>query len=123
MIEKLKRYFSYLPVISNLYDFDYSSVLDIEKYQLTRLRDCINSHKDYYGYEYDVSRINLAIKLLEKYNSYVNSYVNIKNAHRFLNNYQINHISKDLLKEELYNEKIWYLYHKIRVYYMRQWWD
>ena len=37
----LKRWFSYYKILRKVYDFDYSSILMVEKYQIKRVRDSI----------------------------------------------------------------------------------
>lgn len=131
-LDNIKRWFKYYPIVSKIVDFDYSSVLEVEKYQLTVLRNNILKYKSMSSWEYDVSRINLAINLLEKYSQnfvelidgkyQLHIYVNTRNSKRFLKNYVCEQ-DTILHKEYLYKEKIWKLYYKVREKYTREWWD
>lgn len=59
------RWISYFPVLRRVYDFDYSSILEVEKYQITRVRDCITKYQDHMNWERDVQHMNLALRLLD----------------------------------------------------------
>lgn len=153
----LKRWFSYYKVLMNVYDFDHSSILSVEKHQIARVRDDITRFQSYTNWERDVRYINLALKLIDiieedgcsilhggglhfepcgdgtskvvhdpesKWTMPI--YVNTSNSERFCK------IPKDkfkdstigpLMKDHLRIEKAWHLYHKLRVYHMRSWWD
>ncbi len=53
-------------------------------------------------------------------------YVNYKNALRFSNMDPSNYSdpkSGALWQSHLRIEKAWYIYHKLRLYFMRTWWD
>lgn len=153
----LGRWFSYLRPLIGVYDFDPSSILAVERHQITRVRDAIIKYQSHVEWERDVKHMNLALKLLDiieedgcaeligpgfRTEPYKNGlykvidgpnskwvlpiYVNIANSERFCK------ISKDefedpkvgpLMKDTLRIEKAWHLYHKLRVYHMREWWD
>lgn len=146
-IEFLCRWFSYFKILRHAYDFDYASILDVEKHQITRVRNAIIHYQNHVNWEEDVRQMNLALRLLEiierqgeaelvdpscelgKGKWYCPVYVNIRNAGRF-NKYiakQLNEEKddsyKELLKGELYTEKAWNLYYKVRARYTRNWWD
>lgn len=59
------RWFSYFKVLMKVYDFDYSSILVVERYQITRVRDAIIKYQSYVNWERDVQHMNLALKLLD----------------------------------------------------------
>lgn len=59
------RWFSYCKVLREAYDFDYRSILDVERHQLIRVRNTISKYHDYEGWEHDVYWINIALKLFE----------------------------------------------------------
>lgn len=54
-------------------------------------------------------------------------YVNIRNATRFNPKLDMSYFNnskdEDLIKDSLRVEKAWNLYHKLRQYKMRSWWD
>lgn len=57
----LGRWFSYFKVLMKVYDFDYSSILEVERHQITRVRDAIvkyQSHvdKDWNGFKAEFGR-------------------------------------------------------------------
>jgi hypothetical protein len=63
--EGLGRWFSYYKVLRTAYDFDYSSILDVEKYQITRIRNHIDKHGNHVSYKEDVAKMDLALRLLD----------------------------------------------------------
>lgn len=155
--EFLGRWLSYYKVLRRAYDFDFSSILVVEKHQLTRVRNSIIKYHSSINWKNDVHWINIALKLLDIieegggaeligkgliFEPYRDSlyrvvddpdskwilpvYVNTANSKRFTP------IEKEkfedpktgpLMKEHLREEKAWYLYHKLRIYKMRSWWD
>lgn len=155
--EFLGRWFFYYKVLRRAYDFDYSSILVVERYQLTRVRDATIKYQNHVNWERDVYWMNVALKLLdiiedeggvelvgkgfstEPYGDRLYRvvddpdskwvlpvYVNTSNSKRFtpiekekFENPKIGPLMKSYLREE----KAWYLYHKLRTYNMRSWWD
>ena len=157
--ENIGRWFSYFNISRRIYDFDYSSILAVERHQISRVRDSIAHYHNHLHAERDIERLNLALKLLDiikedgcyervgkPYNFVKSSdkedlceleddpesyytipvYVNYKNAMRFckieLSRYTD---SKDgaLWQSHLRVEKAWHIYHTLRLYFMRSWWD
>lgn len=149
-VNNFGRWFSYYKVLRTAYDFDYSSILEVEKHQMIRVRDSIIKADHYKGWEHDVSRINLALKLLDiaedggailvdseliiTNNGYCQSnntwdmpiYVNTKNYKRFLPYFTPERFTDPkvgaLHESDLREQKAWYLYHKLRMYNLRRWW-
>lgn len=153
----LGRWFSYCRVLRTAYDFDYASILDVERHQITRVRDTIAKYQSHVNWKRDVYWMNMALKLLDiieegggakligkgfntepcgnGFHKLVEDpdskwvlpiYVNVTNSQRFTS------IEKEkfedpkigpLMKGHLREEKAWYLYHKLRTYKMRSWWD
>ena len=157
--ENIGRWFSYFNISRRIYDFDYSSILTVERNQISRVRDSIAHYHNHLYAERDIERLNLALRLLDiieedgccervgrpfkfvKSNnkedlyeleddpeSYytIPVYVNYKNAMRFckieLSRYTD---SKDgaMWQSHLRVEKAWHIYHTLRLYFMRSWWD
>ena len=108
----LKRWFSYYKILRKVYDFDYSSILMVEKYQIKRVRDSIIKCQHHVDWKQDVRWMNITIKLLEiveengcavagqtiEVNDILKIhhidyqlpvYVNTRNASRFINKYAI----------------------------------
>lgn len=63
--ENISRWFSYFPVLWKVYDFDYSSILSVERHQIKRVRDSISHYRNHLNWEQDVASMNLALKLLD----------------------------------------------------------
>lgn len=63
--ESLGRWFSYYKVLRRVYDFDYSSIIEVERYQITRVRDAITKYQSHVNWERDVYWMNMALKLLD----------------------------------------------------------
>ena len=153
--ENISRWFSYFPVLWKAYDFDYSSILSVERHQIERVRDSISHFRNHVNWEHDVASMNLALKLLDiieengeaellcdkpfrfKDDGYLeldpdakwkmDRYVNTKNAKRFNPRWDSSKFDDPktgaLMKGHLRVEKAWYLYHKLREYKLRNWWD
>ncbi len=155
----ISRWLSYYNVSRRIYDFDYTSILQVERHQLARVRDSISSYQNHLNAKRDIERLNLALRLLDIIeedgcSEYVGKalefvrrrdnenlyeivqaadsyykipvYVNYKNALRFCNrNLSLFQDSKDgaLWQSHLRVEKAWHLYHKLRLYFLRTWWD
>lgn len=154
--ENIERWFSYFNISRRIYDFDYSSILAVERHQISRVRDSIAHHLNA---ERDIERLNLALKLLDiieedgccervgKPFNFIKSknneelyeieddpdsyytipvYVNYKNAIRFctieLSRYTDSK-SGALWQSHLRVEKAWHIYHTLRLYFMRSWWN
>lgn len=136
LVIDIKRWLKYWKVIRNTYDFDYESILEVEKHQLTQLRNCIAKFKSSMSWKDDDRRMKLALKLLnialEQDNFLLfnnsgyklNVYVNTKNYSRFIKySENFKNIDSDLFKDTLRVEKAWYLYNKLRYYWLKSWWD
>ena len=130
--ERLSRIFNLLPTIWNIYDFDYSSCLELEYKQLLRIRKAMTNPKElkYEGIEHDIHKLDLCIKLLKMVidedsgfydhkSSKFNHYVNLK---RFTKPVFPETMFPEILKEDLYLRKAWRLYNKLRIRYMPHWW-
>lgn len=131
-----KRWWDYRKVVQNIYDFDYSSILEVEYFQLQRVRDCIAKYKSHANADTDLAHMDTMLKLLkqimeddfsEKKNGvYVpKTYTNTRNAYRI-----DKEIAKHLANDKkgvwityLKAEKVWQLYHKMRIQYLRNFWD
>lgn len=61
----ISRWFSYYSICRKIYDFDYSSILEVERYQIERVRDSITKFHNHLNWERDVAEMNLALRLLD----------------------------------------------------------
>ena len=61
----LKRWFSYFRVSFRIYDFDYTSILEIERHQLERVKNSLVNRRKYIDWDRSAKEIELAIKLLD----------------------------------------------------------
>ena len=134
--ERLSRMFNLLPTIWNIYDFDYSSCLELEYKQLLRIKKCMENPGSwaYEGIENDIHKLDICIKLLKMvidddsgfYNDKTrkfNHYVNLKNRKRFIKTDIPEPIlAVGVFKENYYLLKAWHLYNKLRTQYMQHWW-
>ena len=153
--DNISRWVSYFPILWRAHDFDYSSILSVERHQIKRVRDSINHYRNHVNWKQDVASMNLALRLLDiieengeaellcdepfkfKDNGYLElnpdakwkmeRYVNIKNATRFNPKWTYAHFDDPktvaLMKDHLRVEKASQLYHKLRQYKLRTWWD
>lgn len=119
-----------------MYDFDYSSIIEVEYHQLKRVRDSIAKYHNHVNAEYDISRMDIMLRLLDiirneggwhtENGKYVpDSYTNPRNAYRFSK-----HIAEKLPTDDsglwltyLREEKVWSLYNKMHKQYLRNFWD
>ena len=152
----LGRWFSYYKVLKRAYDFDFASILDVERHQIIRVRNAITKYQNHVNWKRDVYWMNIALKLLDIMNDggveligrgfriepsgnglhrvvndpdsewVLSVYVNTSNSKRFIpiekEKFEDTQIGP-LMKSQLREEKAWYLYHKLRTYKMRPWWD
>ena len=61
----IRRWLAYYPVVRKTYDFDYSSLLEIERHQLIKLRDCISKYQNHVNAWRDIRNMNWAIACLD----------------------------------------------------------
>lgn len=135
----------------NTYFWDYGYMLNLEYTYLKNLRETLLKENLYEGVERDCERIQTCLNLLDiirgKKSSVhltsgktdllkdinkslseckweVKRYVNTKNDKRFIN---ISLTPKEKLNplyiDSVYNQKAWYLYHKMKYYWMKGWWS
>lgn len=144
IIDWIGRWFRIFKILKSAYDFDYSSLYILEKYQLRNIANHLSKHNLYEGVEHDVAKIRLAMKLIDimsddfAYLEYIGNKphftktVNMNNWQRFfrynperkaISRLMSNDETIELAKSMIYVEKASYLYYKIRENYTRQWWD
>ena len=128
-----RRWKEYRNLVSKIDDWDYTSILEVERLQMLRVARQIEIDPiKHENWEEDVKWIRLAVKILdtllndtywegEKGKCHLIPYVNTKNYKRFID---VNEefINTEVYKMLLYEEKLWWLYNKIRLYKMRSWW-
>lgn len=126
--------------------FDYSFMLSMERECLSRMLRFFESDEPVAkGSEHAAKWIRISLRLLDLMNdngfseikgSYPDytvkqlKYVNVKNWKRFMPKTFRPDLDNDeqyplkvTLREALYDEKVWHLYNKIRLYNMRYWYD
>lgn len=128
----IKSWFSYYKVLRNCYDFDYDSILSVEKHQIQRVQASIAKYRHHLNYNRDLQNIGRALRLLAaseedilEMNPLTGKYetirkVNARNASRFTNLTLIDSPFKLL---QVYQCKAWYLYNKMRYEHLKEWWD
>lgn len=145
--EQLANLWSYYKLFSKIYD--YSSLLLVERNQIKRLRKRIANHQLSVSREITIQKIDLAISLLDiileetDIIELVNKdeppfddkgdftvgkwrllkYVNTKNAKRFVSEHRakLADEGEEIFIEDLYREKAWKLYYRLREQYTRAW--
>lgn len=151
--DNIRRWLSYYNVIRKTYDFDYTSLLEVELHQLTKLRDCISKYQSSTRSWFKIRNMNWAIAclqiVLEDGCAYSNGepgffeegpdekgyYKLIPNPkHKYIMPIYVNTKNSkrfwegfiknsELNKDYLRIEKAWYLYNKIKKEHLRDWWD
>ena len=61
----IRRWLAYYKVVRKTYDFDYSSLLEIEHHQLIKLRDYISKYHSHVNAWRDIRNMNWAVSCLE----------------------------------------------------------
>ena len=59
------RWLSYFNVCRNVEDWDYTSILAVERHQIERVRDSIAHYHNHLNADRDIERLNLALRLLD----------------------------------------------------------
>lgn len=129
-------WFSYFKPCRKVYDFSADSILEIELHQLKRTLRSIKKYHYHEDSNYNIQKIELTLKILEKiidnelpydfskHKCNKEFYININNYKRFIPNISIDNIKNtDFLKVCLYEKKLWYIYNKLRYYYLLDWWE
>ena len=125
-----QRVKEYRNLARKIYDWDYCYALEVEKLQLRRMYEYLEKENLYEGVENDVRWMKLAYKILSMYinqtwwsidfsvkpKKYITPYVNTRNAKRFFKHWNNNDefYNRDCMKVDVYEQKLWNLYHKIR---------
>lgn len=133
MLENLTRWINYYPILNKIYDFDYSSVLEVEKYQLQRLCNYIEKYGIHLNKQCDINHIKTMIKILDliltddwwdiKDKKYILPYTNLKNGNRFVKYFDELDNSSGIWSVQVRQEKLWNLYNKMHQQYLRNFWD
>lgn len=134
-----QRIKEYRNLVRKIYDWDFCYILEVERLQLERTYKCLEKESiDYDNKQNNIRWMKIASKILDMYlksdwwsidfsvkpHKYKVPYVNVKNANRFFKNWsEIHPDIKDYMKVDLYEQKLWNLYHKIRLYFMQSWWS
>lgn len=148
-----KKLGSWYHIIKDIEDWDYAYCLDLEYHYLIRLRNYILKNKRFEGYDRACERMQTLINMIdmlrngtmaidskELYNPIgkdglwdsdaivwkANRHINTRNASRFVNDTILKCLENedgDFWKEDVYQEKLWTLYHKYRETWLRTFWD
>lgn len=115
--------------------WDWEYMLDLEKAKLETMLKYFKKSQIVEDWKIIVRDIKLAIKLIDLikdegmsntewvgHELVDNNVVNRRNAKRFLNE-SIMNSDYPFRNSYLKTEKVWNLYHKLRLYRMRSWWD
>lgn len=63
----IKNIIKWSPTLWNDRDWDHSYIFEVLKFKIEQTSKYINKHKRYEGYERDVERMNLCVRLINKY--------------------------------------------------------
>jgi hypothetical protein len=120
--QRLKIWFSYWKVTKNVYDFDYIGILEVERHQIKRTLDCISKYQSHQNADRDIFWMKTAISILDFILGYRDMpyYVNTRNYKRYVKD---RFWIEEVFKYDVYNQKCWYLYNKIRKEHLLEWWD
>ena len=117
--------------VSNFEPFDYGFMLNNERTMLRKMYDFFTKESVLCDKDDIARHIRLAINLLNIVLAYddplimdeasftITVYVNTRNATRFLRC----NVGHPMLQNELRKEKAWYLYNRLRYYYLQNIWE
>lgn len=127
------KYKSVVKAATKFEPWDYEFILDMERAALEKMRDYIRDKSIHVNNIRDSERINLIIRLLDIFTARNSDwlkvkkgiiYVNTKNKYRYFRKDKLSEKYFDLISEiSLREEKAWYLYCKMREYWLRTFWD
>ena len=143
------RMWEYRKVVGYSHDWDYGYLLDMVRYQLSRMQAYTSARGMHVDFETDASRMQTAIHLLDIISetdpSYIRNeipdisrdvyrlenpcYINTRNASRFIPKFDQlydNNTSEEsivFLRASLRIEKAWKLFFAFCEHNMRDWWD
>lgn len=123
--KEVKRWIKFFIKTNAYYNYDWAFMLYIEKEKLSQCIKFYTIYGCHVNNDRIISRMQLAIRLLDIViddDVFFEGYINPKNIDRFfpkdaLSIYEIN------ILPSLRIQKAWYLYNKLRYYYMKEWWD
>lgn len=138
-----KRQKSWIKFIKTNEDWDFMYLLEVERKKIQEIRDCIKRNNRFESNDYCVSRMDLAIRLLDiiiEDSLDFTGYVNDRNIERFFSSAMVNYLRKSIEKgtddvmghscdirkwayNDIRKQKAWKLYYKIREFHTRSWWD
>lgn len=120
-----KNYRSWRKLFRKDYDFDFAFMLYIEKRKLQNMMKYFIKSNYTENNDIIVRDLKLCIYLLNIIlNDDYTHYINLKNGSRFFNKFKLEFINTyPEYKYTLGCAKAWHLYHLIRYYRMKTWWD
>lgn len=123
--KEIRRWIRFFIKTNAYFNDDWAFMLYIEKEKLSQCIKFYTIYGCHVNNDRIISRMQLAIRLLDIViddDVFFEGYINSKNIDRFfpkdaLSIYEIN------ILPSLRIQKAWYLYNKLRYYYMKEWWD
>lgn len=123
-------------VIKDISYYDYGFCFEIEYHFLEKLRDSIKKANMFVGTKVQVQHIETTLRILKMIMDYddgveydfntdkfvVVKYTNTRNVARYDSHLAELFDNDPLLIGETRLEKLFHLYHKARIYWMRKWW-
>ena len=135
----IKNFWTDKNILWSHYDWDYSYLLELEKFKLQLMIDNFTNYP-HVEHKNHIKWMSISIKLIDiilekdmcinydfnNENITINKYINIRNAERFNCYSQTHNVNEQLTlfgKEMLRERKALYLYNAIRYNYLYEWWD
>lgn len=130
----LRIWISYFKPCKEVYDFDSNGILIVEKHQLERTLKCIEKNHYHEDSRHSIFWMRTTLNILNKvlnpdiHFDYKRGQhtkvpnVNIRNIKRFCPQLTEDEAT-DSVRVYLYQKKLWYVYNKIRYYYLLGWWE
>ena len=142
--KETRRWIRFLKKDCNDQDWDYETLLKMEREKLTQMANWFDSYYLDREEKKIVNVMRLAVRLLDiviESPDRGDTYVNIKNIHRFFSPPMVQYLLEDMHRHTLCDmdvsfislreyalesircQKAWYLYNKLRFLQLRNWWD
>ena len=123
--KEIRRWIRFFIKTNAYSNFDWAFMLDIEKEKLSQCIKFYSNNGCHVNNDRIISKMKLAVRLLDIARDEdldFKGYINTKNMDRFLPGVVLYNHEIDILPT-LRTKKAWYLYNKLRYYYMKEWWD
>jgi len=106
--EGIKNLWKWFPLVWNDRDYDHAFIFDVLKFKIKNTADYIEKHKRYEDWEYDVEKMRLCIRLIDKIQNddYQSEYQNYYETDLFtkkIEDKELYELKSNVLRDDLVN--------------------